>query len=447
MKPNKEDTTLSAETFRQLFENRPEPTVLLDEDGRIRDVNRRFEEIFGYKQEEIEQRGINELIVPERLIEEAKKLDQKSKQGYLNYETVREGKKREIPVSVSATPVTVEGETYVMATYRDVTARKRAQESLKKEREKLKQLHDAVDTLQQQETEEEVLQTAVEVAENILKFDICVIALLEGDHVVPKAHSGKLGSKVTSTKFKVGEGLAGKTVQKGETIWAEDVINHPDAKPTREDFKSCISVPVGELGILQVISKELGEFDKRDVELAEIVAGHLREELNRVRLEEDLRQQAIRDPLTGLYNRRYFNETLKKEVQKAKRYDNPLAFLMIDVDRFKEINDRYSHQTGDEVLREVADLLEENVRSADTVVRYGGDEFLVMMPETNGGVTNTVDRLKDELDRWNERADLVNFPLTLAMGVSHWKPDQERDVEQALKEADKKMYEDKRNTS
>jgi len=115
----------------------------------------------------------------------------------------------------------------------------------------------------------------------------------------------------------------------------------------------------------------------------------------------------------------------------------------MDVNRFKEINDRYSHQIGDKVLCRVGNLLKKNVRDADTVVRYGGDEFLVMMPETNGEVTDIIDRLKDSLADWNKKNTLIDFPLTLAMGVSHWSPGQKRNVEEALNEADRKMYEDK----
>ena len=340
--------------------------------------------------------------------------------------------------------ITVNSDNYTKVTgiVIDIDERKRAQQALNEERNKLKNLHDAVDLLQNQDSEENLLRTTIDVAENILEFGICGIMLVRGDKLVSEALSPgvEFGEP---TSFKISEGVAGKTIKKGETVWLNDLRDHPEAKSPADRFRSIISTPIGDMGVLQVISEEVAGFDKQDVELTEILAGHLMEELSRVRLEKTLREQAILDPLTGLYNRRYFNETLQKEVQRCKRYDSQLAFIMIDVNRFKEINDRYSHQTGDETLKEIADLVKENVRSADTVVRYGGDEYLVMMPETDGEVDATVERLRSKLAKWNQQSNLLDFPLTLAMGVSHWSPDQDRGVENALKEADMKMYEDK----
>ncbi|MFB6290660.1 MAG: PAS domain S-box protein [Candidatus Bipolaricaulia bacterium] len=330
-----------------------------------------------------------------------------------------------------------------VAVMHDITKRKKAEHAINEERYKLKQLHQALGTLQHQQTEEELLQTTVELAETILDFEICAISMVEGDYLVPKANSSELDPEETAT-FKIGEGISGMTVQKGETIWGDDVRNHPDSRPTNKEFKAFISVPIGDnIGNFQVVSKEVGSFTEQDVTLAEILVKHLREELNRVKLENELKEQAICDPLTGLYNRRYFTESLKSEAERSERYRNSLAFLMVDINRFKEINDRYSHQKGDKVLKEIGELLENNVRDADTVIRYGGDEFLVMMPETNGEAMDVVERLEDELEKWNDRTSLVDFPLSLAMGVSHWNPDQSRNVEEALKEADRKMYRDK----
>ncbi|MEF8917307.1 MAG: sensor domain-containing diguanylate cyclase [Candidatus Bipolaricaulota bacterium] len=215
------------------------------------------------------------------------------------------------------------------------------------------------------------------------------------------------------------------------------------ANPEDPELRAYMSVPIGDLGVFQAASRTRGTFTEGDVELAEILAGHLDEEIKRIKLEEKLKEQSVRDPLTGLYNRRYLNETITKEIERSERYGHNIAFLMIDVNSFKEVNDTYSHQTGDAVLKEIANPLTENVREADTVVRYGGDEFTVMMPETNGEANTTVDRLRKEVNNWNEETDIIDFQLTLAIGLSHWGPEQGRGIDESLKEADRKMYEEK----
>lgn len=94
-------------------------------------------------------------------------------------------------------------------------------------------------------------------------------------------------------------------------------------------------------------------------------------------------QQATRDWLTGLYNRRYFEETLADHIEAANRYDRELSLILFDIDGFKQINDTRGHEAGDEVLRQFADMLKTTVRKADIACRYGGDEFAVILPETN----------------------------------------------------------------
>ncbi|MFP4136178.1 MAG: MASE3 domain-containing protein [Candidatus Acetothermia bacterium] len=418
-----------------------------EDHGKILDANDRAAEQTGYDKEELMGMNIEDDLAVEPPTMGYNEGDEKLSHG----ETINFTEKKvradgtEYWTEVVVTPIEHEGETASLSINRDVTERIRAQEQLQEERDKLKDLHDAVDLLQQQETEEDLAQTAVETAEGMLEFDLCAFDLVEGNKLVPRAHSSDLDPGDTKT-LEIGEGLAGKAFQEGKTLLVDNLKNHPDAKPINKDLKACLSLPIGEVGVLQVISEEEGSFDEQDVRLAEILADHLNEEIQRIRLEEELREQAIKDPLTGLYNRRYFNESLGKEVERCRRYDEALAFLMIDVNRFKEINDRYTHQTGDEVLTETANLLQGNVRDADTVVRYGGDEFLIMMPETEE-VEGTVNRLEEELKTWNEESDLLDFPLTLAMGAARWNPDQDRDVEEALKEADRKMYEDKESSN
>jgi len=166
--------------------------------------------------------------------------------------------------------------------------------------------------------------------------------------------------------------------------------------------------------------------------------------LLRIMLQEQLKELAIRDPLTAAYNRHYFDEVLQQETARSKRYGHPVAFLMVDVNRFKEINDRFGHQVGDRVLQAVGDVLRQNVRECDTVIRYGGDEFLVILPETTERAEVAVERIHAAVARRNAENPLLEFPVTLAIGIDHWQPDDPRPIESVLSEADRRMYVDKR---
>lgn len=241
----------------------------------------------------------------------------------------------------------------------------------------------------------------------------------------------------------LGEGVGGKTAERGETIWGDDVQSRDDARPTNDNFHGFISVPIGDLAVMQVVSTKVGAFNEGDVELVEILADHLLGELNRVGLEKELKDQAIRDPLTGLYNRRFLEKVLQKEEERVKRYGGAVALLMVDLDDFKRINDSYSHLIGDRVLRKISDVLSETVREADTLVRYGGDEFLIFLPEFEDRVENIVARIEEEVKRWNRRSDLIDEELSLTVGTTVWDSEENRDIEEALKEADNLMYERK----
>jgi diguanylate cyclase (GGDEF)-like protein len=122
--------------------------------------------------------------------------------------------------------------------------------------------------------------------------------------------------------------------------------------------------------------------------------------LGNLRLRETLSEQSIRDPLTGLFNRRYMEEALHRDLQRAKRSGNSLTVAMVDVDHFKRFNDTFGHAAGDVVLREVAGLMKSKMRGSDIVCRYGGEEFAIISPEMTLEVAlQKMDRLRDELKR------------------------------------------------
>jgi GGDEF domain-containing protein len=124
-------------------------------------------------------------------------------------------------------------------------------------------------------------------------------------------------------------------------------------------------------------------FTDSELRLVHVVAQEIALSLANVGLREILRYQAFRDSLTGLYNRRFLQETLDLELRRAVRRCLPVAFVMLDVDGFKKVNDAYGHTAGDALLQALATLLQSKIRASDVLCRYGGDEFCIVMPETS----------------------------------------------------------------
>ncbi|HZU85947.1 MAG TPA: diguanylate cyclase, partial [Anaerolineaceae bacterium] len=160
-------------------------------------------------------------------------------------------------------------------------------------------------------------------------------------------------------------------------------------------------------------------------------------------LQAVLQEQAIRDPLTGLYNRRYLYETMERELARAVREGSPVGFVMIDVDKFKEINDRHGHAAGDLVLQNLADEMKTQTRASDIVCRYGGEEFLVvMLNATLEGATGYAEKLcrtfRDSRVKYGEE----EIRATLSIGVAGF-PLHGTTSQQVLAAADNAMYQAK----
>ncbi len=155
---------------------------------------------------------------------------------------------------------------------------------------------------------------------------------------------------------------------------------------------------------------------------------------------ELVRLQSFTDPLTEVFNRRALDDMAARYMSRARRLNKPLSFMVIDCDRFKDINTRFGHLTGDFVIAEIAAVLQGAVRGSDAVVRYGGDEFLVILADSGmDGAKIARGRVEKSVEDWNRAGHLADFELGLSVGLSEWHDGQTLD--EVLTEADKQMYE------
>lgn len=212
--------------------------------------------------------------------------------------------------------------------------------------------------------------------------------------------------------------------------------------------RSLVVVPLadpgrGVLGVLACWSATHDRLDVESVQMLEAIAPYLALQLRNTLLVGDLREHAERDPLTGLRNRRAFEAIFEKEAAECRRYGRPLSLAILDVDHFKQVNDTWGHEAGDAALRAVGALLESAVREVDVAARLGGEEFVVLLPETGmDGAREFAERLRrrieDEVVVWKDHV----LPIRVSIGVSAT-PECVADPAELLQSADMALYQAK----
>jgi len=222
------------------------------------------------------------------------------------------------------------------------------------------------------------------------------------------------------------------------------------AKPPQGGY-FCLPLTVqGEtLGVLSLIDNAVmkGKHPPGLKQLAVTISETIKLSLSNLNLRDELRQQAILDPLTGLFNRRYLDETLPRELLMAKRRNAPLCVVMLDIDGFKQFNDSFGHGPGDAVLRDFADILREHLRKSDISCRYGGDEFVLILPDSS--ITDTQERM-EQIRTLLKEYKLNHFGkqtlkmVSLSAGIAHM-PEHGKTEAELLRAADEAMYAAKQN--
>jgi len=197
------------------------------------------------------------------------------------------------------------------------------------------------------------------------------------------------------------------------------------------------------LGMLHV--QDLGDLTREQAKplktLAVTVVDHISLALANIRLRETLRHQVIHDALTGLFNRRYLEETLEREISRSRRKSAPLGLIMLDLDYFKHFNDTYGHEAGDNLLRTLGNFLAERVRREDVACRYGGEEFVLILAEASQEI---VRQRAEDIRREFPKLPVVHRSqmlesVTVYLGVAMF-PDHGATGRDVLRAADDAMY-------
>ena len=301
-------------------------------------------------------------------------------------------------------------------------------------RDKIRSLHDIAFKMENCTEEEEVYDLIVKAATEILSFDYYSLDIVEGDYLISKRNSNNIEVNTRVPKY---EGIAGKTLKTGKTIIVDDVSKEVDAIPSSSRIKAVLSVPIGDFGVFQTVTLESGSFKHEDAELAELLMLHALGALERIKKTREIQFLAFHDSLTGLYNRTFFDE----EVSRVNTSRNlPISVIFADVNGLKGLNDRFGHFYGDDYLKTISRTIKESCRHEDLVVRWGGDEFVVLLLRTD---TEMAEEIVSRIEKNLSKIDCFAVEASVSFGVAT-KRDMLTDFHDVLRNAELAMYSKKR---
>jgi diguanylate cyclase (GGDEF)-like protein len=303
--------------------------------------------------------------------------------------------------------------------------------------------------------EREVCQTVLKHVVRALPCRIAAFAVPneDGQLSILATHGYPL-TLVEHLRIPPGTGVLGSVYQRGTPLRVLDVATHPAIGHRRSRYRtdSFVAVPLvagsDVLGVVALTDRlDGGVFSRDDLSSLRALVAPASLALSRERQRRQAERYALSaaiDPVSGLYNRRYFESRLEEELQRARRSATPVALLMLDIDDFKGVNDRFGHLAGDSVIRDVAEILRRSVRAFDVCTRYGGEEFAVLMPG-NGpeSAAATAERIRERVELYQPTDPaLVGLKVTASLGISATVDGAAREL---IEHADRALYAAKRS--
>jgi len=453
----------SESRYRRLFETAKDGILILDGDtGRIIDANPFLQDMLGYPESELIGKALWEIGPVMHITASQDAMRQLQKTDYIRYDDLpletKSGERKQ--VEFVSNVYLVDGVRVIQCNIRDITARKQAEAQVKTTTGRLL---DTVNELQWRDRQMQLMNHMNELLQSCVTREEAyqVITLTAGD-LFPE-HNGCLAIlRGSGQHLEVVSRWGAEVIMESAfppvACWALrrgqlHEVTHPQAglllcehfiHPPQGYFCLPLTVQGETLGVLSLIDNAIrkGEHPPGLKQLALTVSETIKLSLANLKLREELRQQVMHDPLTGLFNRRYLDETLPRELDLAQRRNATLCVVMLDIDGFKQFNDSFGHGSGDSLLREFGRILREHLRKSDISCRYGGDEFVLVLPDSSSADTQQrVEQIRTLLKSLQPVHAVESVPVTISLSAGIvCASDHGATVSELLRAADEAMY-------
>ena len=312
--------------------------------------------------------------------------------------------------------------------------------------------HDVAKALTSSLDLDSILQTIMEKMAEYFRPDTWSLLMVDDEHaeLYFAIAVGPAAEALKNVRLKVGEGIAGWVAKHGEQLVVPDVAADPRFakridESTQWETQSIICVPLRSklsvLGVIQLVNVDMSQFSEQELFFLQSLCDYAAIAIENARWVERIQELTITDDCTGLYNARHLYKTLDTEVYRSSRFGYEFSVLFIDLDHFKTVNDTHGHLVGSKLLAEIGYLVKAQLRLIDFAFRYGGDEFVVLLPQTSKDQALVVaKRLRDALRASSFcREESLNLNVRASMGLATY-PHDARTAHDIIRQADEMMY-------
>ena len=452
LKAAEESLGFNQQRFRSLFEYHPDGIMELKANGAISRVNVALESETGFYTEKLIGKPWTELVAPERRTAASEALAAAMRGEAAEHDSLlldRLGNR--IDVQLKLVPLHMGDEINgAYAIFKNVSLQKQAERAIATQSDRIRRLYmvaaargGAVD---------EQIDATLALGLELFGFDAGYVTVFEGDRILIRNSVGEESPVLKGATYPLQSSYSRHVLTQRDMLVIPDIDDSPwhnDPARTMADWRSVLALRLGAgarvFGALVFASRMQHEgIDQRDRDLIALMGLFVSAALERAEHSQHIEQLAFTDALTGLPNRVLFEDRINHTLATARRYNRGFAVMYLDLDHFKNVNDTYGHNTGDEVLKGVARRLRVTLRESDTVARFGGDEFVILEPVVDGP-SDSADLARKLNQSLQEpvTVDGINHDVRASIGIALY-PDDANTIEALMEAADRALYRAKR---